>query len=276
MDNIPSFVPRSARNRLSNISISIEQVWKQLCRLKPAKSCGPDNIHPRVLREVKEGVVFPLHLIFQKSLTTGTLPAIWKEANVTALYKKGDRCVPNNYRPISLTSVVCKMLESIIKDELFRHFDLNNLFTAYQHGFRPGYSCVTQLINVMEDWTHAIECGKSVDVIYLDYSKAFDRVPHARLISKLLGYGIDGVLLKWIKDFLTNRKQHICVRGSYSSWCNVTSGVPQGSVLGPILFIIYVNDLPEVVQSKLWMFADDTKIYYTISSNEDSIYCRIT
>ena len=108
-------------------------------------------------------------------------------------------------------------------------------------------------------------------MIYLDYSKAFDRVPHARLIFKWLGYGIDGVLLKWIKDFLTNRKQRVCVRGSYSSWCNVTSGVPQGSVLGPILFIIYVNDLPEVVQSKLWMFADDTKIYRTISSNEDSI-----
>ena len=190
MDNIPSFVPRSARNRLSNISISIEQVWEQLCRLKPTKSCGPDNIHPRVLREVKEGVVFPLHLIFQKSLTTGILPAIWKEANVTALYKKGDRCVPNNYRPISLTSVVCKMLKSIIKDEFFRHFDLNNLFTAYQHGFRPGYSCVMQLINVMKDWTHAIECGKSVDVIYLDYSKAFDRVPHARLISNCLVMGL--------------------------------------------------------------------------------------
>ena len=109
------------------------------------------------------------------------MPAIWKEANVTALCKRGDRCVPNNYHPISLTSVVCKMLESIIKGGLFKHFDPNNLFTAYQHGFRPGYSCVTQLINVMEDWTHAIECGKSVDVIYLDYSKAFDRVPHACL-----------------------------------------------------------------------------------------------
>ena len=109
MDNILSFVSRSARNRLSNISISIEQVWEQLCRLKPTRSCGPDNIHPRVLREVKEGVVFPLHLIFQKSLTTGTSPAILKEANVTALYKKGDRCVPNNYvRLVSLQwSVRC-------------------------------------------------------------------------------------------------------------------------------------------------------------------------
>ena len=123
----------------------------------------------------------------------------------------------------------------------------------------------------MEDWTYAIECGKSVDVIYLYFSKAFDRVPHAHLISKLLGYGIDGLLLKWIDNFLRDRKQRVCVRGSYSSWCNVSSGVPQGSVLGPVLFIIYVNDLPEVVQSKLWMFADDTKIYRTISSNEDSI-----
>ena len=223
---------------------------------------------PHVLRDVKEGVVLPLYLIFQKSLSTGILPASWKEANVTTLYKKGDGCVPNNYRPVSLTLVVCKMLESIIKDELFRYFNLNNLFTAYQHGFRPGYSCVTQLINVMEDWTYAIECGKSVDVIYLDFSKAFDCVLHARLISKLHGYGIAGLLLKWIDNFLRDRKQRVCVRGSYSSWCNVSSGVPQGSVLGPVLFITYVNDLPEVI---LWMFADDTKIYRTISSNEDSI-----
>ena len=119
----------------------------------------------------------------------------------------------------------------------------------------------------MEDWTYAIECGKSVDVIYLDFSKAFDRVPHARLISKLLGYGIDGLLLKWIDNFLRDRKQRVCVRGSYFGWCSVSSGVPQGSVLGPVLFIIYVNDLLEVVQSKVWMFADDTKIYCTISSN---------
>ena len=128
---------------------------------------------------------------------------------------------------------------------------------------------MTQLLNVIEDWTGAIESGKSVDVIYLDFSKAFDRVPHAHLISKLSSYGINGLLLKWIKDFLDNRRQRVCVRGSHSNWSSVTSGVPQGSVLGPILFIIYVNDLPEVVTSNLWMFADDSKIYRTITSDED-------
>ena len=182
--------------------------------LKPTKFCGPGNIYSCVFREVKEGVVLPLCLIFQKSLSTGTLPASWKEANVTALHKKGDRCVPNNYRPVSLTSVVCKTSETIIKDELFRYFNLNSLITAYQHSFWSGYSCVVQLINVMEDWTYAIECGRSVDVIYLNFSKAFDRVPHAHLISKLSGYGTGGLLLKWTDDFLTDRKQRVCARNS--------------------------------------------------------------
>ena len=188
---------------------------------------------------------------------------------MTALYKNGDRRLPSNYRPVSLTSVVCKMLERIIKNHLMQYFMQNNLITSRQHGFCPAHSCETQLIHVLDDWISALESGYQVDVIYLDLQKAFDKVPHARLISKLKSYGIGGILLKWIEDFLSDRRQCVHLRGSQSDWIDITSGVPQGSVLGPFLFVAYVNDLPDSVSSKLYMFADDTKLYRTITSELD-------
>ena len=161
------------------------------------------------------------------------------------------------------------MLECIIKDHLLQYFISNKFITSRQHGFHPGHSCETQLIRVLDDWTSALELGHQVDVIYLDLQKAFDKVPHARLLSKLKSYGIGGKLLQWIENFLSNRRQCVHLRGSKSDWINIISGVPQGSVLGPFLFIVYVNDMPNVVSSDLYMFVDDTKLYRTITSESD-------
>jgi len=144
-----------------------------------------------VFKEVKEGLLQTLFLIFKRSLNKGELPPSLKEATVTTIFKKGCRSLPSNYRPVSLTSIVCIMLESIIKDNLMEHFTRNNLFVTNQHGFHAGHSCVTQLLNVVEDWTNIIDSGTSVDIIYLDFQKAFDRIPHNRLLSKVKSYGIE-------------------------------------------------------------------------------------
>ena len=149
-ESIPSLGDRCSDHRLATVTIAIEDVWNQLVTLNPGKSSGPDGCHPHVLREVKEGVVTPLYLIFKKSLEDGKLPAPWKDANVTALHKKSDKRVPSNYRPVSLTSVVCKMLERIIKNHLMQYFIQNKFITSRQYGFCPGHSCETQLIRVLD------------------------------------------------------------------------------------------------------------------------------
>ena len=158
------------------------------------------------------------------------------------------------------------MLESIIKDHIMQHLASNSLLNDHQYGFHPGRSCELLLRRVLIDWTHN---KTPVDILYLEYQKAFDKVPHQRLISKLQAYGIDDNVLLWIYNFLRNRTQRVCVRGTYSNVSPIISSVPQGSVLGPILFIVYINDLSDHIQSSLWTFADDTKIYHPILSDVD-------
>ena len=198
------------------------------------------------------------------------LPSEWKLADVTPIFKKGKKTDPNNYRPVSLTSSSCKLLETMIRDDIIKHLEEKNLLSKEQHGFRSGHSCNTQLLEVVHDWAEAAELLYPVDIVYLDYQKAFDSVPHERLLNKLYAYLIRGKILTWIRNFLTNRTQRVTVCGVSSNQVNVTSGIPQGSVLGPLLFLIYVNDLPEVVKSTIKLFADDTKIYRVIKSDRDS------
>ena len=253
---------------MNNISISHQDIIDQLNKLNPNKSCGPDKIHPRVIKYIRKSKTALFYLCFIYSLK-GTLPVSWKEAIITPIHKKGSRKVPSNYRPISLTSVFCRILESIIKDKIMVHFDINHLCCKQERGFCPRMSCVTQLLYAMEHWTKSLVDGNDVDIIYLDFRKAFDCVPHQCLLSKLKAYGISGNTLNWILDFLSNRQQRVNVNGSCSDWSNAISGVPQGSVLGPLLFIVYVNDLPEAVQNNIAIFTDGTKLYRSIITPDD-------
>ena len=237
--------------------------------MNASKAPGPDGIPSVVLRMCAAQLASPLLSLFRKTIEEGEIPQDWKNAKVVPIHKKGSKTKPGNYRPVSLTCHVCKVMEKIIKRKLITHLMDNDLLSKHQHGFTARKLCQSNLLEVLEKWTKSIDDGLGVDVIYLDYQKAFDSVPHRRLLSKLSGYGIQGRVAKWISAFLQGRRQQVVIRSGQSSWVDVTSGVPQGSVLGPVLVIVYVNELPNLVSSGIKMFADDTKIYRNIHDRQD-------
>ena len=264
-------LPNRSAPFMNDIVVSAVGVTKLLKGLNPSKALGPDELHPRVLKELASelGPVFA-HL-FQQSIDTGEIPKEWSLANICPLFKKGDRSLACNYRPVSLTCVPCKLLEHIVCSNIMAHLDEHKLLSDRQHAFRKRHSCETQLITVINDWAKILDIGGQVDTFILDFEKAFDTPPHELLKCKLYGYGIGGKTLKWIDSFLCFRQQRVEVNGIKSDWAPVLSGVPQGTVLGPVLFSLYINDITTDIDSEIRLFADDCVCYREIKGTEDTV-----
>ncbi|MBM6549295.1 reverse transcriptase family protein [Streptococcus dysgalactiae subsp. equisimilis] len=250
-------------------AFEVQDVNEELCRLKTQKAPGPDGLHPLVLKELTVVLAFPFTTLFNASLESGKLPREWKKAVICPMYKGGSKKDPSSYRPVSLTCITGKIIERLISVRLRSHLESYRLFGSSQHGFRKNRCCLSNLLMARESWASAKAAGRSTDVVFVDFSKAFDKVPHDRLLEKLRVFGVQDKLLHWMEDFLVGRTFSVRVAQRMSRWREATSGVPQGSVLGPLLFLIYINDLPKLFESPCLVYADDLKLWRVIHSAAD-------
>ena len=255
---------------LEDISITHERIVEAIDKINEQSASGPDGIPARVIKELKQEIKTPLALLFRQSMDEGVIPDEWRDAEVTPIFKKGSKAEPANYRPVSLTVIVGKVMERLVKNTLMDYVEKNGHLSDAQHGFRAGRSTQTNLIEFLDVTTKWMDEGKAFDIVYLDFSKAFDKVCHRRLIKKLKNIGVGGKILAWLKNWLTGRRQRVRVDDKFSDWVEVLSSVVQGSVLGGTLFDIFIDDIRRVVLDALiQMFADDTKVATTIETEED-------
>ena len=259
-----------ANHSLSDIEFTQDDIETAIDEMRRDSGSTDNDIPAALIKDFKKELSYPLFRIWQKSQSTAIIPKDLKLQSIAAIYKKGDRSLAENYRPISLTSNMIKIYERVVRKRLVQYLESNNILSGRQHGFRKGRSCLTHLLAHIDEILHSMIDDNEHDVIYLDFAKAFDKVDHELLIAKLQSCGITGNLLKWIQNFLTDRYQYVNISGCKSVLALVISGVPQGSVLGPILFLIYINDLEDCVKnSNAESFADDTRLGKRITSLED-------
>ena len=253
-----------------HIDFSSSRIQTILRNLNPNKAIGPDKIHGMVLKNCSQSLALPLSILFRKSYSLGTLPSEWKLAHVVPVHKKGSKADAENYRPISLTSLVVKVMERIVRDDLMAR--CHHLVDNRQHGFLPEKSCSTQLTQFCDSLALSLNKNIRADVVYFDFAKAFDSVNHDLILNKLKhSFGIDGRLLEFIKKYLSGRQQAVLVNGSISSTIQVLSGVPQGSILGPSLFVLFINDISVGLSpgTNIVLYADDTKIWREMVHEND-------
>lgn len=256
-------------NSLCNISLSATDVENCLKSLDANKGAGTDGVAPVFIKRCAKSLTKPLHHIFNKSLQEGIFPDAWKEALIVPIHKSGDKNEITNYRPISILIIFGKLLEKLVAERITWH--LKPYITDSQHGFMYARSTVSNLVCYTSDLIKSLDNRIPVDSIYTDFSKAFDKVDHGLLLQKLSNLGISGSLLKWFSSYLLNRSSKVAISGHLSNSFISTSGVPQGSHLGPILFNAFINDIPDcITNSKVYLFADDLKIMRPITSASDA------
>ena len=254
---------------LDKIDITEEEIRDIIVNLDPNKASGPDQISNKMIKRVAGAISKPLHIIFNRSLSENIFPDIWKLGNLVPLFKKGDKSIPANYRPVSLLSNFGKILERIVFKHIYNHLISNDLLFKYQSGFRPGHSTTFQLIDIFHHICQSFDEKQYSCMVFCDISKAFDKVWHKGLLFKLRQNGIKGNLLAWISNYLSSRKQRVQINSSTSSLLSVNAGVPQGSVLGPLLFLVYVNDIAENLLSLVRLFADDSSLFFSATNLRD-------
>ena len=262
--NVPVPELSQSGSILSSIELTIDEVESTLKSLAIGKACGPDQINNRILKELAVELSPPLTGLFNTSLMQCIVPDIWKRANVSLVHKKDDKGSVDNYRPISLLSSVGKTMEKLVHTHVHNSVLENSIITSFQSGFTAGDSSVNQLVELYNTFCQSLDEGKEVRSVFCDISKAFDRVWHRGLIAKLKHYGICRPLLNWFQSYLTNRFQGVVIPGGISEWLEILAGVPQGSILGPLLFIMFINDIVKEIHSNIRLFADDTSLYIIV------------
>ena len=264
--SIPPNITFATEQKLSTLEFCTDDIVKIIKSLDPNKAHGHDEISIRMIKLCATSISKPLSILFRNCFENQCFPNEWKRANIVPVHKKNDKQLIKNYRPVSLLPVCSKIFEKVIFNSLFKYLEDNNLLNGNQSGFRPGDSCVRQLLSITHEIYKAFDANPSLEVrgIFLDLSKAFDKVWHDGLMYKLKRLGICGKYYGLIHSFLNDRHQRVVLNGQCSNWSKIKAGVPQGSILGSLLFLVYINDLPEGLTTNAKLFADDTSLFSVV------------